>query len=233
MNLTEELTNAMLPHEVFRIPVLDIPVTDTVINMWIVMAVIIVLAIVFTRKLEMVPKGKQNFVELIVEFINNLVRDAIGHHWRPFAPYMGTVLLFLLLSNIISIFNFIPIPHFHLRPPTKDINVTACLAIMTILIVIFAGIRYKRMGGWLKHFLHPLPMMLPFNILDYAIKPLSLCLRLFGNILAAFVIMELVYLAIPPIIPGFLSLYFDLFDGILQAYIFVFLSSLYIGEAVE
>ncbi|MCX7921028.1 MAG: F0F1 ATP synthase subunit A [Clostridia bacterium] len=252
-DLNTELNHAMLPHEMFSIPVpftdYKIPVTDTVVVTWIIMAVIILFAYIFTKKLSMVPQGKQNFAEVVVELVNNLVKDAVGHHWRLFAPYLGTVLLFLIVSNIVSIFNIIPngeqlhklthmeifehFPNFALRPPTKDINVTACLAIMSILLVVIGGIRVKRLSGWLKHFLHPIPVMLPFNILDYVIKPLSLCLRLFGNILAAFIIMELIYMAFPPVVPAAFSIYFDLFDGLLQAYIFVFLTSLYVGEVVE
>jgi F-type H+-transporting ATPase subunit a len=107
------------------------------------------------------------------------------------------------------------------------------MAIMSIVLILFAGIRFKGIKGWLKSFIEPVPFLLPFKILEYGIKPLSLCLRLFGNILAAFIIMELVYFAFPMIVPGVLSIYFDLFDGILQAYVFVFLTSLFIGEAVE
>jgi F-type H+-transporting ATPase subunit a len=79
----------------------------------------------------------------------------------------------------------------------------------------------------------PVPVMLPFNILEYFIKPLSLALRLFGNILGAFIVMELIYMALPVVAPAALSLYFDLFDGVLQAYVFMLLTSLYIAEAVE
>ena len=84
-----------------------IPISDSIIVMWIVMAVLIVLSIIFTRNLRMVPTGKQNVAEIIVEFINNLTKGSLGHHWKAFAPYFGTLLLFLGLSNIISIFNII------------------------------------------------------------------------------------------------------------------------------
>ncbi len=230
----DKLIQAMEPHDLFTINLfgLKIPISDVVVTMWIVMAVMIILSIVLTRKLTTVPNKKQNVVEWIVEFINNMVKDAIGaHHWKAFAPYLGTVLLFLVFANTISLFNIIP--GFHLRPPTRNINVTACMAVMSIGVAIFAGIRYKKFGGWLKSFAKPTPVMLPFNILDYFIKPTSLALRLFGNILGAFIVMELIYMALPPIAPAFLSIYFDLFDGILQAYVFVFLTSIYIAEALE
>ncbi|QNU66668.1 F0F1 ATP synthase subunit A [Ruminiclostridium herbifermentans] len=234
----EKLTHAMESHTAFEIKLFGftIPVSDLVVTMWIIMAVMIILAIFLTRNLSLVPNKKQNIAEIIVEFINNLVKDAIGpHHWKAFAPYIGTVLLFLVLANTVSIFNIIPGGEegFKLRPPARNINVAICLAIMSICVVIYAGIRYKGPGGWLKSFVKPTPVMLPFNILDYVIKPTSLALRLFGNILGAFIVMELIYMALPIFAPAVISLYFDLFDGILQAYVFSFLTSIYISEALE
>ncbi len=236
VSMSDRLIEAMEPHNVFtiKLPGLEIPVTDVVVMMWVIMAVLIFFSIFLTRKLSAVPNKKQNVAEIIVEFINNIAKDAIGaHHWKAFAPYLGTIFLFLIFANTVSIFNVIPGEGFKFRPPTRNINVTACMAIMSICVVIYAGIRYKRMGGWLKSFVEPIPMMLPFKILDYGIKPLSLALRLFGNILGAFIVMELIYMAMPPVIPAALSIYFDLFDGILQAYVFMFLTSLYIAEVLE
>ncbi len=251
MNLGEKLIHAMSPHTKFEFSLFGytIPITDTVITMWLIMAFLIIAAFILTRNFNKIPQGKQNFIESVVELINNFTKSILGHHWKHFAPYMGTILLFLIVANIISIFNIIPnpeqlykltgweffehLPEFELRPPTRDINVTACLAIMSIALVIISGIRFKKVSGWLKTFTRPLPVALPFNILDYFIRPLSLCLRLFGNILAAFTIMELILTAMPLFLPAVLSIYFDLFDGALQAYIFVFLTSLYIAETIE
>lgn len=247
----EELINALNPHKVFSLKLFnyEVVITDTIVAMWIIMVLIIIFAIVVTRNLKLVPEGKQNIAETFVDFVNNLCRQNIGHHWRPFAPYLGTVLLFLIFANTISILNIIPspedlyrlthleffehLPAVHLKPPTKDVNVTAAMAIMSILVVLIGAIKFKGFKGWLKSFSEPMPIIVPFKILDYFTRPLSLCFRLFGNILGAFIIMELIYLAVPGIIPSVLSIYFDLFDGILQAYIFVFLTSLYISEAIE
>lgn len=232
----ERLIEAMESHEVFKLNLfgLKIPISDVIVSMWVIMAVMIILAVILTRKLTLVPGKRQNVAEVIVEFINNMVKDAVGaHHWKAFAPYLGTVVLFLIFANTVSLFNIIPGEHFKLRPPTRNINVTVCMAIMSICVVIYAGIRYKRFGGWLRSFVEPTPVMLPFNILEYAIKPTSLALRLFGNILGAFIVMELIYMAMPAVIPAVFSIYFDLFDGILQAYVFMFLTSLYIAEALE
>lgn len=251
MDLSKQLIKTMESHTIFEIPIFGykIPIDDTIIVMWIVMAALIITAYIFTRKLSVIPEGKQNIIESLVDFINSFTKNNIGHHWRHFAPYLGTVLLFLMVSNIVSIFSFIPsgeqlyhltgieffehLPEFEIRPPTKDINVTVCMALMSIFLVIGSGIRFKKFSGWLKSFVRPIPAMLPFNILDYFIRPLSLSLRLFGNILGAFIIMELIYIAMPVIIPSVFSIYFDLFDGILQGYIFVFLTSIYVAEAVE
>jgi F-type H+-transporting ATPase subunit a len=183
---------------------------------------------------------------MIVEFINNFVKDIIGHHWKSFAPYIGTVLLFLVASNIIALFNIIPtseqlhtwtgiaffkhIPE--IAPPTKDVNVTAAFSIMTIILVLGAAIRFKGVSGWAKGLLKPTPIMLPFNLLDYGTRFMSLSFRLFGNILAVYILVELLYGVIPPAVP-LIGMAFDLFDGALQAYIFVFLTSIYIAEAVE
>jgi F-type H+-transporting ATPase subunit a len=253
--LVQELSRAMMPNTLFRI--YGIPITDTILTMWIIMAILIAFAYVLGRKLELVPSKIQNFGEVLVDSLNGISKDAIGHHWRGFAPYIGTIALFLGVSNIISIFNILPnwheiskipgfesvaaFPQYSLRPPAKDINVTAAMAIMSIILVIGASLKYRKLSGFIKSFFEPVPFLFPFKILEYFIKPLSLCLRLFGNILAAFTIMELIYFAsksfimfiVPAVIPSMFSVYFDLFDGLLQAYIFSFLTSLYIGEAIE
>jgi F-type H+-transporting ATPase subunit a len=248
-----ESHNVLSPNDIFTIHVFgyNIPISDSIIMMWLIMAVIILLAYIFTRNLKTVPTGKQNVVELIVETINNLIKGNIGHHWRPFAPYFGTILLFLVFANTVSLFSLLPtgeelykitgieffekLPEFAILPPTKDYNVTLAMALMTVFLILVSGIRFKGFKGWLKSFLYPTPIMLPFHILDYGTRTLSLSLRLFGNILAGFIILELLYAAPIPVkalIPVG-SAFFDIFDALLQAYIFVFLSSIYISEAVE
>ena len=235
----------------FEIPMpgFRIPVSDVVIATWVVMAIIIGLAVLLTARMKVIPGKRQVLAEMLVDTVNGLVRDHAGHHYRMIAPYIGTVLIFLVTANTISLFNIIPdwkelfemtgwrffehLPEFHLLPPTRNINVTVALAGMSILSVVIFGIRAKGFRGWLRGFRKPNSIMLPFNILDYVIRPLSLSFRLFGNILGAMVVMELIYLAIPMGIPAALSVFFDLFDGLLQAYIFAFLTTMYIGEVVE
>ena len=135
------------------------------------------------------------------------------------------MLFYIGLADIFGIFGF--------KPPTKDMTVTAALAIMSIILIQAAAIHSKGTKGWLKNFAEPVAVVTPINILELVIRPLSLCMRLFGNVLGAFVVMKLIESVVPVIVPTVFGLYFDFFDGFIQAYIFVFLSSLFIREAVE
>lgn len=223
-------------------------ITDAVIVTWIVMAVIMAASLLLTRNLQTIPKGGQKVAEIGVEAINNLCKNQIGRHWRTFAPYIGTVLIYLGVSNICAIFNIIPSGsalaamtgnpaleqwEFSIHPPTKNINVTACLAIMSIITVIWAEFRFKGPKGWLRSFYKPTPISGFVKILDVITRPLSLCLRLFGNIMGGTIVMTLMYTSLPWILPAAVAIYFDLFDGLLQAYVFVFLTMIYLSEAVE
>ncbi len=110
---------------------------------------------------------------------------------------------------------------------------TASLAVLSIVLVQIASIRARSPKGWLHSFVEPSPIVLPFNLLDLITHPLSLCMRLFGNVLGAFVVMELLNHVTKVFVPAVIGLYFDFFDGILQAYVFVYLTSMYIKEATE
>ena len=209
----------------------EIEIGNTIVVTWIIMALLIVLAFVFTRKMSSGSPGKlQIIVELFVETVENTCKDSIGAHYKAYVPYIGTLLLYLGLANIISVMNFIP--GIEMYPPTKDINVTATLALISIIVVLYSGFRRKGFVGWVKGLADPMPLMIPFKLMEYGTKPLSLCLRLFGNVVASFIIMELL-LSFLPFLGSPFSAYFDLFDGILQAYIFIYLTTIYIGEAVE
>lgn len=247
----ERIQGAMVTHEIFKISIgsFSIAVTESMITMWIVMIALTVLAYIFSRNLKVIPGKKQSLVEMAIEFIGDMCKKTMGHYWKYFVPYIGMLAMFLILSNMISVFNIIPtsrdlyrlthieffnkIPIYSMTPPTRDINVTAGCAMMTIVTIIFSTIYFKGFRGWLKTLCKPVAIMLPINILELAIKPLSLCLRLYGNILGAFIAMEITYSLLPIIVPIVMSAYFDLFDGALQAYIFVFLSTIYIGDALE
>ena len=112
-------------------------------------------------------------------------------------------------------------------------QVTACLAIISIVLVEYMAFKSKGFIGRLKEFTKPIWIITPINIMEVITKPLSLCMRLFGNVIGSFIIMELIKACVPIFLPTVFSLYFDIFDGLLQAYIFVFLTGLYLQEAVE
>ncbi|MFP3043325.1 F0F1 ATP synthase subunit A [Treponema primitia] len=218
-----------------------LPITETVIISWVVMAILIICALVFTRKFTEIPKGPQAILETMVEFLNSFAKDQFGSWSKYFGYYMGTLFLFLLLANIIGVLSPVEIsfmgrefiPPFTIAPPTKDINVTASLAVLTILGVLVFGIIAKGPLGWFKHLLHPMAFMLPFNLMEYGTRLLSLSLRLFGNIMGGYVLMHMIEGLLPLGLPMIASLYFDFFDGLIQAAIFVFLSSMYLSEALK
>jgi F-type H+-transporting ATPase subunit a len=219
----------------------SIDINETVLMSWIVMALLIGASLLLTRKLREVPRGAQIFLEAAVEFCNNFAKEYFGRRAKFYGPYIGTVFLFILLANIIPAISPISIaafgiePPFTIKPPTRDINLTAALAVLSILLQLVSGLRVRGLKGWCKNLLRPVPMMLPFNLLEYIIRPVSLCLRLFGNILGGFIIMLLVELALPVpfLVPSILSIYFDFFDGLIQAVVFTFLTTLFVAEAVE
>lgn len=223
MSLADSLKEELTTKTVFS--VFGIPVDESTVVSWIVMAVIVLLCILLTRKLKVDHISKrQAAVELAVTKLESLAVSMVGEKGKEYIPYLITVLLYLAFANISGVFGF--------KPPTKSMNVTVCLALMSIILVEAAGIRARGVGGWLKSFTKPMGIVLPFNILDLVTRPLSLCMRLFGNILGSFVIMRIIEYVVPVILPAALSLYFDFFDGLLQAYVFVFLTSMYIKEAI-
>jgi F-type H+-transporting ATPase subunit a len=218
-----------------------IPITETVVISWAVMLVLIAVSLTLTRRLKTVPAGPQAILETAVEFLNNFARNQFGPFAKHLGPYMGSLFLFLLLGNIVGVVSPLAlkfagrefIPPFEVRPPTRDINVTAALALISIMLVLVCGFAARGFGGWCKRLLHPLPLMLPFNIMEYGTRLVSLALRLFGNMLGGYVLMHLIEGIFPVALPMIFSLYFDFFDGMIQAAIFVFLTSLYISEAVK
>ena len=218
-----------------------IPITETVIISWAVMLFLIIVSLLLTRRLKEIPSGPQSLLEMAVEFVNNFAKDQFGAFSKYLGPYMGSLFLFLVVANIIGVISPVEvkafgrefIPPFMIRPPTRDINVTAALAVISILLVFVTGFTARGFGGWFKRLLHPLPLMLPFNIMEYGTRLISLALRLFGNMLGGYVLMSLIEKLFPLVLPIVLSLYFDFFDGMIQAAIFVFLTSLYISEAVK
>lgn len=225
-NLSEELMESLESKTAFTIPIFGgIPVPDSCVVTWIIMAVLVILSIFFTSGLKKVPTGKQCLIEISITALNNFFLGILGEKGKKYLPFLETLVIYIGFSNIIGIFGFVP--------PTKDINVAAALAGIAIILIQVTSIIENGGFGWLKGFAKPMAIMLPINILELVTRPLSLCMRLFGNVLGAFVVMELIKLCVPVGLPVVFSLYFDIFDGCIQAYVFVFLTSLFMSEAME
>lgn len=229
LDIKEELLDQIEIKSVFTIPHTNISVDECTVVSWIIMAVLTVLAVLLTRNLKVEGKisRRQLLLETCVEKMRSFFRGIIGESCDEYIPWLMSMAIFIGTSNMIGLLGF--------KPPTKSMQVTAAMALTSIVLVQVAGVRKKRLGGYLKSFAKPHPIMLPMNLLEIFIKPLSLCMRLFGNVIGAFIVMELIKSVVFFKIGVSLafSFYFDLFDGFLQAYIFVFLTSLYIQEAVE
>lgn len=226
-NLTKNLLEELNCETVFKIPVFGgIGVSESVVVTWVIMAVLVLLSIIFVRNLKVENPGKvQMVLEAAISWIQNFFEGIIGKENKRYIPYLITVILYLGVSNIIGLFGF--------KPPTKDLNVTAALAIMSMFLIEYSGIHRNGVKHWVKHFAQPVPVVAPIMVLEIVIRPLSLCMRLFGNVLGAFVIMELLKAVIPVLVPIPFSCYFDIFDGLLQAYVFVFLTALFMNEEME
>ena len=190
-----ELNAELQTHIAFEIPLFGgIPVPESAVVSWAIIVVLTLFAIWLTHGLRKRPGRKQIAAEMLVGFINNFCRDTLGDkYWRTFAPYLGTVGLYLALANMAGLFG--------VTPPTKDLNVTAGLAIMSALLIYGSQFRFHGLRGGLKKFSEPVAVVTPLNIMEIGIRPLSLCMRLFGNIFAGFVIMELVKMAVPVVVP--------------------------------
>lgn len=209
----------------------DIWITRTVVNTWIIMLLLIAFAVVVRlrlRKFEEIPKGFQNAVEAIVEIFDNFVKNSAGERLMPMGTWFFTVFVFIFFSNISGLFG--------LRAPTADWATTFALAMATFISIQFAGFKYRG-GQYLKSFFQPNPIFFPINLIGELAKPISLSFRLYGNVLSGVIIMTLIY-SITPIfvrfgLPAFLHAYFDLITGALQTYIFCILSLMFIRGAAE
>ena len=240
----------------FKIPVNipflgQIPINETLVVSWIVMALITGLCIWLTHdlKVENISK-RQALAELIVDTANNFVVGNMGEKFRKLIPFVSALFATSVLSNLISLIG--------LRSPTADLSTEAAWAVVVFIMITGQKIKTGGLGGYLKGFTQPIPVMTPFNILSELATPISMACRHFGNILSGVVINALIYGALAvassallgllpgavgavlskiPIldvgIPAITSVYFDWFSGVMQAFIFCMLTVMYIANAAE
>ena len=201
--------------------------TDAVIVTWIAVGIFAILFAIMAAKPKVNPDTKQTFVEMLVGLIISVaksfgMRDEEARH---IAPMIGTFAIMITACNTISIFG--------IAPPAKNIGFPIAMALCSIVYVIYVSIRFVGFKGFGKMLVSPMAFMLPFKIIDILVRPVSLCLRLFGNVFGAFVFMEFIHIVAPIILPAAFGLWFDLADGVLQAIIFSYLTIYYISESIE
>ena len=173
-----------------------------------------------------VPTGFQNVVELIVEKLDGMIGTTMGASAPAFRNYIGTIFIFILVSNISGLFG--------LRPPTADYGTTLALGLMTFTLITFNKFKHKGAKGVLKGLCDPWPIWAPINVIGDVAVPISLSLRLFANVLSGVVMMALIYGLLGKIAliwPAALHVYFDLFSGCIQTYVFCMLTMTYIADA--
>lgn len=207
-------------------------ITTTHVALLIIMLTLIIFAIVVGHKVkkmkpEDVPQGVVNVAELITEKLEGFVMSTMGSSGTKFVNYISTIFVFILFSNFSGLFG--------LRPPTADYGITFPLAIITFVLIHYNELKHQKLKGVLKGLCDPWPIWAPINIIGNLAVPISLSLRLFANILSGTAIMTLIYVLLSKIAyvwPAALHVYFDLFSGSIQTYVFCMLTMTYIRSAI-
>jgi len=208
-------------------------IPDTVVNAWIIVIALLIFAAIVKRKVKNAninekPSKFLNVIEMYVEMMNGLVSDTMGEKHLNFAPYIMTLMTFILFANLMGLIGF--------TPPTSDYSVTLTLALITFTLTQYHGLKTNGFFGYLKGFTEPLVLLTPLNVIGELANPVSLSFRLFGNILAGGLIMTLFYSFVgylAPIIAPPFHAYFDLFSGVLQSFIFTMLTMVFIGGNLD
>ena len=212
------------PKVVFTLGPLE--VTTTIINTWVMIVLLGIGTFFLGRSFKIRPGLAQNAIEWLVEAINGLISSNIGsENTGMFFPLVMTFAIFIGTANLLGL-----IPG--LQSPTPDINTPLAMALIVFVSVPYFGIRTNGLGKYLKHYVEPIFLMLPIELASEVARTFSLTFRLFGNIMGEEIIIAIFFIIAPFILPVPIML-FSIFTGILQAYIFTLLSTVYIGGAVK
>jgi F-type H+-transporting ATPase subunit a len=177
---------------------------ESLLTSWFVILALGILSISGNSNLKAIPEGLQNVTEFALEFIRDVAKTQIGEEeYKDWIPFIGTIFLFIFVSNwsgALLPWRVIELPNGELGAPTNDINTTAALALLTSIAYFYAGISKKGIS-YFKRYVEPAPFLLPINVLEDFTKPLSLCFRLFGNILADELVVGVLLLLVPLLVP--------------------------------
>ncbi|MDE7280483.1 MAG: F0F1 ATP synthase subunit A [Ruminiclostridium sp.] len=224
--------NGALESAKFNLFGMEVALTETVVVQWIVMLILGILFFVLGRNLKVRPESRRQMIaEYIVSLFSGMVNDSMGVSYKKYTPYISALFCFSLCSSLMGLLG--------LRSPTSDLSVVGAWGLITFVLVQRNKFKTGGVKGFFKAFVEPMPFMLPFNIIGEIANPVSQSLRHFANILSGVVIGGLIYYALGQFaagvftvgLPAILSLYFDLFSSVVQAYIFVTLTMSYVAMA--
>ena len=201
---------------------------NNVLNTWIVMILLLVLAVLVRNRLAEGPKGSQNFWEVVVSTLEDIVVQNMGERGRPYFPLIASLALFILSCNLIGI-----LPWF--QSATNNLNTTLALALVSFVMTHYVGIRHHG-AKYVKHFFGPvpwlIPLMLPIEVISHLSRLLSLSFRLFGNIFGEDLAVIALSLLVPYLVP-LPMMFLQVFTSFIQALVFIMLTMMYIAGSLE
>jgi F-type H+-transporting ATPase subunit a len=195
---------------------------------WFVMAFLALCSFLATRRIDIYPSRFQNVMEVIISGLDSLLTDTMGHEGRRFFPLIATLGLYILTSNLLGL-----VPGF--ESPTSNLNVTVSMAIIVFFMTHIVGVKVHG-AKYIKQFMGPVwwltPLMLPIEIVSHLSRPLSLSVRLFGNIEGGHIVVAVLFILVPLLVP-LPILVLKIFISLIQTLVFMLLSMMYIGGAME
>ncbi|WP_298267141.1 F0F1 ATP synthase subunit A [Geobacter sp.] len=201
---------------------------DAIAYTWLILAMLLILSLLATKSLAAVPAGMQNFMEVVVGGIENMVEETMGEKGRPYFPLIATLALFILVSNLIGL-----VPGFF--PPTANLNTTAACAVIVFLSTHVVGVK-KHGFHYLKHFMGPIwwlaPLMFFIEVIGHLSRPLSLSLRLFGNMNGHELVL-MIFFALAPFLVPLPMMLMGVLVSFIQAFVFMLLAMIYIQGSLE
>lgn len=201
---------------------------DAIAYTWLIIILLLVLSVLATSAIKSVPSGLQNFMETVIGGIENMIVETMGEHGRPFFPLIATLAIFVLVSNLIGL-----IPGFF--PPTANINTTAACAVIVFLSTHVVGIKHHGLG-YIKHFLGPIawlaPVMFFIEVIGHMSRPVSLTLRLFGNMNGHELVL-MIFFGLAPFLVPLPMMLMGVLVSFIQAFVFMLLAMIYIQGSLD
>ncbi|MBC7235394.1 MAG: F0F1 ATP synthase subunit A [Chloroflexi bacterium] len=203
-----------------------VPIRDTVVHTWVILAVLVGFAYWARHRYRVwEPRPWQLGVETIVTYVDELIVDIAGRARPELVPFLTTMITFIAIANLLGL---VPM----LLAPTRDVNTTLALALISLASTYLYSIRARGVGGWLKSYIEPVAFMLPLNLLGEISRVTSMSLRLFGNIVAGEIISAVMFMLVPLLSPLLMNL-LGMITGVLQALVFTVLTLVFIIDATQ